>query len=174
MRRLPNDIDIHTHSGPLRYDAVVCVDPTATDELPAGNGLLSVGIHPWNAAAAGPDAWQRLERWAADPRVVAIGEIGLDKNTDADEQLQSEVFQRQLELAANACLPVIIHCVGRADRLLQMRKNFAGQWIYHGFRGKPELARQLLEAGIDLSFGERYNPESFSITPPDRRYHETD
>ena len=47
-------------------------------------------------------------------------------------------------------------------------------WIVHGFRGGPALARQLLDAGFDLSFGLRYNKESFDITPTERRYRETD
>ena len=52
--------------------------------------------------------------------------------------------------------------------------NPSQKWIVHGFRGKPQLAGQLLKAGIDLSFGEKFNPESIQITPIERLFIETD
>lgn len=177
MKRLPNDIDIHTHSGPLRTDAILCVDPTERPTLPEGEGLISAGIHPWNAATADSETWQRLVAWLDDPRVVAVGEIGLDRLRGPHIDLQSKVFADQAVLAAERGLPVVIHCVRAVEMLPAIRKRIvpaATQWIVHGFRGKPELARQLLDAGIDLSFGGKYNIESFDITPPTRRYTETD
>lgn len=174
MTRLPHDIDIHTHSGNVRHDAILCVDPVEKTALPEGEGLLSVGIHPWNAAGAGEDAWLRLEKWLDDPRVIAVGEVGLDKLRGPGADVQEPVFIRQAEIAARRGLPVIIHCVRYADRILNLRKKFDNQWIWHGFRGKPEQARQLLDAGIDLSYGLKYNEESFARTPDERRYRETD
>lgn len=172
--RLSNDINIHTHTGPLRPDAVLCVDPVDTDELPHGEGLLSVGIHPWNAALADDDAWHRLEIWCQDSRVVAIGEAGLDKARGPELDIQLETFRRQANLAERLNIPLIIHCVRAYDLLLGIKRPKGSQWIIHGFRGKPELARQLLDAGIDLSFGRLYNPETFASIPSHRRYHETD
>lgn len=182
LSRLRNDIDIHTHTGPLRKDAIVCVDPTETDRLPEGDGLMSVGIHPWNAGRGyEPEVWTRMENWLSDPRVVAVGEAGLDRLKGPDMNLQEEVFVRQALMAVRKGLPLVIHCVRAADRLLGLRKNFVklgedenSQWIFHGFRGKPELARQLLDAGIDLSFGEKYNPDAYEMVAPERRYRETD
>lgn len=181
MKRLPHNIDVHAHTGPLRVDAVLCVDPVDSDSLPEGNGLLSVGIHPWNAAKADGDTWKRLNAWLDDPRVIAVGEIGLDRLRGPEISFQKIIFERQAIMAATHHLPVVIHCVRAYDLLLNLRKNLlkefhsvSPQWIIHGFRGKPQLARQLLDAGIDLSFGTIYNPESYAITPSDRRYHETD
>lgn len=172
--KLPLDIDIHTHTGPLRPDAVLCIDPTVTATLPEGEGLLSVGVHPWNADKADASVWQRLEAWAKDARVVAIGEIGLDRLRGPEMSIQLATFRKQTQLADTLCLPVIIHCVRAYDILLGTKPPETSQWIIHGFRGKPELARQLLAAGYDLSFGNLFNQATFDATPPHRRYHETD
>ena len=63
-----------------------------------------------------------------------------------------------------------------SDRLLALRRRLRPQvrWTVHGFRGKPALALQLLQTGMDLSFGGRYCAESYALTPPDRRHRETD
>lgn len=177
MNRLPNDINIHTHAGPPRSGVIVNVDPVTTLTLPDGDGSLSVGIHPWNAAFANDDVWRRMETFLDDPRVVAVGECGLDRAKGpsvADVQLP--VFEQQATMAARRDMPLIIHCVRATDMLLGVRKKLhpENQWIYHGFRGKPTQAQQLLAAGIDLSYGLRYDDESRRLTPPTRRYAETD
>lgn len=180
MRRLPIDIDIHTHSGAPRPDAVLCIDPVETPFLPDGDGFLSVGIHPWNADKADSETWMRLERWLDDERVVAIGEIGIDRLRGPRIEIQVDVFAAQIDMARSRGLPVVIHCVRAFDLLLAVRKKMNPtvgdgiQWILHGFRGKPALARQLLDAGIDLSYGALRNEAAFALTPPERRYTETD
>lgn len=176
MSKLALDIDIHAHSGPLRADAIVCVDPTETESLPDGEGLLSVGIHPWNADKASAEIRLRLEQWLDDVRVKAVGEIGFDRLRGPEMAVQREVFDWQAKLAASHNKPVVIHCVRAYDILLQCAKSRPReeQWIVHGFRGNPILAEQLLTACIDLSFGEKYNRESYAVTPPERRYRESD
>ena len=172
---LPNDIDIHTHTGAWRSDAVLCIDPVETETLPEGDGLMSVGIHPWNAGKVTPEIWNRFEKMLSDKRVVAVGETGFDRAKGPAIGIQEEVFARQVGLAAEYGMPVIIHCVRAVDLLLHTAKDMKKtQWIFHGFRGKPETAKQLLEAGIDLSFGKKFNQEAFDLTPPGRRYGETD
>jgi len=72
--------------------------------------------------------------------------------------------------------PMTLHVVRAFDVMLALRKRLRPRqrWTVHGFRGKPALARQLLDAGFDLSFGLHHNPDSLAITPPDRRHFETD
>lgn len=153
----------------------MCVDPVDRTVLPDGDGLISVGVHPWNADRVTPEVWTRMDAWLDDPRVVAVGEVGLDRARGPEIDVQLPVFNRQVELAYERRLPLIVHCVRAADILLaERRKHPDGQWIYHGFRGKPALARQLLDAGIDLSFGHTYNLESYEATPGERRYRESD
>ena len=97
-------------------------------------------------------------------------------------ETQRKVFFGHCELAEQWRLPLIIHQVRSADALLQIRKEFSPTvpWIIHGFRGKPKLALQLLEAGFYLSFGSALCQEdsalhdSLFITPTDRLFLETD
>lgn len=160
--------DIHSHSR-CGKDIITNLELL---QLPScADAFYSAGIHPWQAAEADEKVWQWLQQVLAHPQTVAMGECGYDKLRGTGNQL--EVFEKQLELAADK--PVILHWVGAYDKLLQLRRKYPQQqWILHGFRGKQALARQLLSAGIDLSFGLRYNPDSFAITPTDRRFRETD
>jgi TatD DNase family protein len=90
--------------------------------------------------------------------------------------IQKDYFERQMILADRYKLPLIIHCVKAWDELLHLnQEHYAkNKRIVHGFRGKPELCRQLLDAGFYLSFGPRFNPLSLCLCPPDRRMMETD
>ncbi|MDE6463871.1 MAG: TatD family hydrolase [Muribaculaceae bacterium] len=168
--------DIHTH-GRTAPDAVTNLRPC---EMPAGDygtAWFSAGIHPWDTAEAVPEAyWLWLDNIVADARVVAVGECGLDALAGGTAAEQEVVFLRQADIARRAGKPLIIHCVRSWHRLLALRPKLPDgiRLIVHGFRGKPELARQLLDAGFDLSFGTRHNAASFAATPPDRRFRETD
>jgi TatD DNase family protein len=90
--------------------------------------------------------------------------------------VQAEYFERQIVIAEKYEKPVIIHCVGYFNELMALKKqiNPTQMWIIHGFRGKPQLAVQLLKAGFFLSFGEKFNAESVRITPTDKIFAETD
>ncbi len=174
-RRLPDNIDIHTHNPAPDHRAIVCIDPVETTCLPDGIEMMSVGIHPWNAAKADDAVFARMESMLDDPRVVAVGEIGFDRLRGPELAVQEAVFTRQLAMSEVRDLPVVLHAV-RADDLIlrQRRRSPRAQWIIHSYRGKPSSARPLLEAGIDLSFGPRYNADTFAATPPGRRYRDTD
>ncbi len=164
--------NIHAHGLEPGADRVLSISP---GEPMAPDGFYSMGIHPWNTPAS-PEKLAELERTATeDTRVVAIGECGLDKLRGAPLAEQEALFEAQISLAERLGLPLVIHCVRAQDRLLRLRRlHPSGQWILHGFRGGASAARQLLDAGIDLSFGERYNEEAFRLTPPGRRFRETD
>jgi len=127
-----------------------------TDYDPQISGYFSLGIHPWLLDRQAPEpALARLERLAEHPRILAIGECGLDKCIAAPMPRQIEVFGRQIAIAENLGKPVIVHCVRAYAELLQLRKRLKPRqdWIVHGFCGKPTLARQLTDAGCCLSFG---------------------
>ena len=140
------------------------------------NGLFSIGIHPWNTHSFSENGFSDLCKWASDKRLVAIGECGLDKNSKAPLPTQIEIFRKQIELSEIFQKPLIIHCVGCFNELLMLRKemNPLQLWIIHGFRGKPELAQQMLKSGCALSFGEHFNENSVRITPIDKLFVETD
>ena len=107
---------------------------------------------------------------------VAVGEAGLDKLTAAPMELQVRMFEKQVELSEKYRLPLIIHCVKAMDELLAVRKklNPAQPWIWHGFRGKPQQAGQLIKNGIYLSFGAHYSEETVKGVPVGRLFLETD
>ena len=161
-----------------------CVPPARLAEVLAARGggvgghpRFSAGVHPWQAADAGADgALALLEQWADDPRVAAIGECGLDKYAPAPLARQLEVLERQAWLAERVGKPLVVHCVGRVAELVALRRSIrpAQAWVVHGFRGKPQLAGELLGAGCALSFGERFNPASVRATPLERLFVETD
>lgn len=161
--------DIHTHN-PEATDAVINFEPGWKMRPDA---LYSVGWHPW---WPNPDmTW--VEHIAGNEQVVMIGECGIDKLRGAgsiDEQIA--LTRRHAELSEQLGKPLILHIVGAWNDIIALRREMkpSQPWIIHGFRGKPQLARQLLDAGFHISLGKRYNPETLAVIPPDRLYRETD
>lgn len=163
--------DVHTHNLNAGSDAIVNLPIDA--DVPA-EGSFSVGVHPWHADE--PIDWDALRRKAANPRVVAIGETGLDKLRGAPMQIQEEVFLAHVRMSEELAKPLIIHAVGTYNRLVELRKSLrpTQSWLIHGFRGKPELATQLVRAGFEISLGAKYNPNVTAVIPPERLHHESD
>ena len=126
-------------------------------------GLLpAVGIHPHSAHTTTGNYMAQLEKLCAEPKVVAIGEIGLDYHWGkTHRQQQLEVFARQLDLAGNLKLPVILHCCdAEGDMLAVVREwvkhaspNRTWMGVRHCFSGNLDTARQYLDMGFMLSFG---------------------
>lgn len=167
--------NIHAHSE-LGPDTVTSVSPCANIATEQGSAWYSVGIHPWDTdRQISDDTWTRLAERLSDPRVVAVGECGLDALRGGDAEIQEQIFLRHIELAEQAGLPLIIHCVRRFGRLMELRKaHGAGQWIVHGFRGKPELARQLAAMNIGISLGPDTPRSKYPAVPDDLIFYETD
>lgn len=168
--------DIHTHHR-TAPDIITSVEPDEGIAGEYGQAWYSVGIHPWSTAEPVADStWKALEALAADPRVVAIGEAGLDKKHGGSSDYQEEVFLRHVRLSESLSKPLIIHCVGRYGRLMELHGELhpAQLWIVHGFSGKPELARQLVAEGFAISLGHRANPGVAALIPPGRLFLETD
>ena len=144
----------------------------------------AVGWHPENCAPYTEDSLDALRAWAREPKVVAIGEIGLDyywaENPPRD--FQQQVLRQQLALARELALPVIIHDrEAHADTLAIVREFPGVTGVFHCFSGSPEMARELLKMGWYLGFdgpvtykNARRAPEVASMTPLDRMLIETD
>lgn len=172
-------IDVHTHhSDSINPFAVRSLMLDEMEEFFAAdkNEFCSVGIHPWDVHSLRSDVLDKIELWAADARVKAIGECGLDKNSQASIKEQAYFFERQISISEKLSKPMIIHCVAAFNEVIALRKRIKPQqiWIIHGFRGKPQMAKQLLDAGFALSYGEHYNPQSVELTPMDKLCIETD
>ncbi|NLJ20356.1 MAG: hypothetical protein GX429_04465 [Bacteroidales bacterium] len=172
-------VDIHTH-GKSEFNPFsvrnLLVKEVALFFDSEEHRFCSVGIHPWYADQENPEELTSLFCYASDKRWTAIGECGLDKNISVTFAVQKSIFERQISFSESLKKPLIIHCVGYFNELLEIRNRLRPSqlWIVHGFRGKPELAKQLLKTGISLSFGEKRNAASVSVTPIDRLYVETD
>lgn len=168
--------DIHTH-GRTGARMLTSVTPGFTIDTEPGTAWYSAGIHPWDTDEMPPDeVFGRLRAMAADPRVAAIGEAGLDALRGGTSDIQEEVFRRQAAIADETGKFMVIHCVRRFGRLMELKReiNPAVPWIIHGFRGKRELARQLLDAGFGISIGSA-DPHGIKDAFPDTVfYSETD
>ncbi len=172
-------VDIHTHSFcPSEFQSILNLSfqDAATILSSSEKGLFSVGIHPWNAHKTSENEFSDLRKWAADKRVFAIGECGLDNNSTATLPTQLLIFKKQIELSEQFQKPLIIHCVGSFNELFNLKKEIKPTqvWIIHGFRGKAQLASQALKNNCALSFGEHFNEESVRATHIDKLFVETD
>ena len=139
--------------------------------------FYSMGIHPWELSRTNQEKqWERMSELQSSKQIVAIGETGLDKLAQAPMDLQLSVFKAHVDVSEMFKLPVIIHCVKAMEELLAVKKEFRAKqpWIWHGFRGKPEQAKQLLKLGFYLSFGEYYPDAAMLAVPPGRLFLETD
>lgn len=139
---------------------------------------LSVSLHPWYLSAENlPLQTNWMEHClSSDPRVVAVGEAGLDKLCDVPLPLQEKAFQTAIDLSEQYHLPLLIHAVKATTELLALQKKHrpTQPWIIHGFRGKKELAEDLLRHGFYLSFGKKYQEKALSAVPTEKLLVESD
>ena len=137
---------------------------------------LSAGIHPWNTEAATIEDYKALGELAKDDRIVAIGECGIDKLRGAELDKQKAVFIAHVALSERLKKPLIIHCVKAYQEILALKRDLtpAQTWVIHGFRGKGILAKQLLDKGLRLSFGEKFNPDALKAVGAENLLIETD
>ncbi|MBQ4524703.1 MAG: TatD family hydrolase [Bacteroidaceae bacterium] len=178
-------IDLHAHFTPAKLDGRAIISLSIGDKdfassvetCKALNVPLSIGLHPWHTDEGDTaQACCDLIPWLKQPQVWLVGEAGIDRLRGGNIELQVEGFETQARLAAEAKKPLITHCVKAFDEVIRLHKTrFPHEpWIIHGFRGKPEQARQLLREGFFLSFGEHYNDEALCLCPPDRLMMESD
>jgi TatD DNase family protein len=115
----------------------------------------AVGVHPHDAKDVREQDYDKLAEWAVHPKVVAIGEIGLDYHYDfSPRDVQKEVFLRQIVLAKKLKKPIIIHDREAHGDLLALVKQEADglTGVFHCFSGSMEMAREVLAIGFYLSF----------------------
>jgi TatD DNase family protein len=171
--------DIHCHALNARYpQAIVNLSPaTAAQSLNnSTHPYFSCGIHPWDVHTATEHHKALLRELAGHSRIVAIGECGFDKNAQASPAEQAALFALHIALAEAVGKPLIVHLTGYYPAFFQLLAQHkpTQPCIIHGFRGKPGLAKQLLQAGVYLSYGAHYNPQSVLATPIHRLCVETD
>ena len=144
----------------------------------------AVGWHPENCAPYTEESLEALRAWAQEPKVAAIGEIGLDYYwaENPPREFQQQVFRAQLELALELDLPVIVHDrEAHGDSLAIVKEYPALRGVFHCYSGSVEMARELLALGWYLGFdgpvtykNARKTVEVAEMVPPDRILIETD
>jgi len=123
----------------------------------AEKGLYpALGVHPMYLDNYQPEHLDELRQLVAEQRLVALGEIGLDYFVEGlDRDMQQEVFEAQLCIAAEADLPVLLHVRKAHDQVLSTlrRLKFSGGGIVHAFNGSRQQADIYLGLGFKLGFG---------------------
>jgi TatD DNase family protein len=118
----------------------------------------ALGIHPLCTGRATDDDLARLDEALAqhqgDPRLVAVGEIGLDYFVEGlDGPHQEHLYREQIKLAKKHGLPVILHVRRSADKLLKELRRIDVQGIGHAFNGSDQQATAFVDLGFKLGFG---------------------
>ncbi|MEF8788293.1 MAG: TatD family hydrolase, partial [Planctomycetota bacterium] len=144
----------------------------------------SVGIHPTASYGAGAEDISAIEGMLEHPRVVAVGETGLDYHHDeSTPEQQKYVFRRHLELGAEWNKPVIIHSREAEEDTLEVLRQAESplRGVRHCFEGSAEMAEKFLDLGLYISFtglitrgGREDTKEAARAVPEDRLLVETD
>lgn len=177
-------IDIHVHNEYELKDVVLLLNLFPGDSGKVKmDKFYSIGLHPWhvNDATLEHDI-STISVASENKNILAVGEIGLDKNIDVPYISQLRAFELQLEIAEKFMKPVIIHCVKAYDDMLSIRKKSDQSlpWIFHWFNASWQIATELLKYNCYLSFGKmlfKENSRAFDVfksMPLERVFFETD
>ncbi len=160
------DPDRDTLFQELKQQGVVAVLSAATDPASAEETLrlcrehpgflwAAVGIHPEAVAAARPEWLEELRRLSQVPQCRAIGEIGLDYHYEdgAPRALQRDWLRRQLELAAERELPVVLHDRDAHEDMLRLLEEYKPRGVVHCFSGSVEMMQALTGWGLYIGLG---------------------
>jgi TatD DNase family protein len=173
----------------------LAVEMAAADDIDA-----AAGVHPHTAASVTDDDWRLVERMTRLPRVVAVGETGLDYDRGfSPREAQLAKLRRHLSLARESGKPAILHCRSRPgerdahnDLLRELAEAGVGTagWVtadgrppalLHSFSGPVDYGERALELGLAISFsglvfrrGEEASADVARLVPPDRLLVETD
>ena len=144
----------------------------------------TIGFHPHNAKDATPKAISELETLADNPKVAAVGEVGLDYYRDkSPRSIQQDVFRRMIALAKQLDLPLVIHTRHAHEDTLAIldQEGIPDRGgVFHCFSGDYKFAKALLERGFHISFTGNITyknsplPQIAKIIPLERTLIETD
>ena len=152
-------INIHGHRQASSIEEWVMMNLMAKDFPPDDieNGYYSVGFHPYNIGRVDEDeTLNRVKKAVKHPRVLAVGEIGLDKSIEPAMEDQLRIFEKQVDIAESAGLPLVLHVVRAFNEMIEFMhaQQPVVPMIIHGYNGSPQMAEALVKAGFMISFGE--------------------
>ncbi|MFW5757416.1 MAG: TatD family hydrolase [Bacteroidota bacterium] len=157
-------IDFHTHKYCQDNHDQLCIHNIFAHHISSfdkwelfENTFFSVGLHPWHLGTnqENENYLDQILKVASFPKVLTIGECGIDKYIDMPVDKQRSVFLKQIKISEYVSKPVVVHCVKAFDEVLHLRKeiNPSQPWIIHGFYSSVQMAEQLIEHGCLVSFG---------------------
>lgn len=114
----------------------------------------AIGIHPHDAKTLNEELFPEIKAWAKQPKVIAIGEIGLDYHyMHSAKEIQLDAFRKQIAIARNFGLPIIVHSREANHDTLQIIQKEASDMtgVFHCFSGDTEMARTVLNMGFYIS-----------------------
>jgi TatD DNase family protein len=159
---LPAVLERAAAAGVIRVVTIATTAPSsaACVALAAAHAplLATVGIQPNHVAEAAPDAWDEVVRLVTQPKVVAVGETGLDRYWNYTPfGRQEDFFARHLDLARRHNLAVVIHCrEAEADVVRMLREDYERhgpvRGVMHSFTGDAATAQACLGMGLHVSF----------------------
>lgn len=142
---------------------------------------FTAGFHPENLEDMPSDYIDKTAQLLKHPKCVAVGEIGLDYHWDIPKDLQKNVFERQLALANELDVPVVVHDREAHGDTLELLKKYKPKGLLHCFSGSVEILKEVLKLGMSISMGgvvtfknARHSVECIKFVPLDRLLLETD
>lgn len=183
---LPGDyIDIHNHDASSAEGVFILDNLMAHEGILPGDAdgrIFSMGIHPWFLNEDNHDQLiDFVKQNSVNPAIAAIGEAGFDKIRGPSLELQHRTFAEQAVISEDTRKPLVVHCVRAWDELMAAHKRLKPEmpWLIHGFRGKKELAMQLISRNMYISFWYDFiiRPEASALVrslPVERIFLETD
>ena len=180
-------IDIHTHFA-KRAENVLSIQNFSQNEwenaaYTEGGVFASVGLHPWFLTQENAEQdFEKLSQLIVNQNIIAIGECGLDKLRGENLDFQTQIFEKQIQLAESIQKPVIIHCVRAFNEVIILKKKLKPTipLIIHGFNKNEMILAELLKNEFYISIGANIlrGPFDFQKSvlsiPLDRLFFETD
>lgn len=148
-------LNTHTHHLSHQSDVLELYNQFP-NELNLNAKIYSIGIHPaYINSTTIDEEIDLINHHILDKNCLAIGEIGLDKLCETDFNLQIEVFEKQIKIAEENQLTIIIHSVRAYQEILHIRKkmNLTVPFIFHGFNKNEQLLQQIIAQNCFASFG---------------------
>ena len=141
----------------------------------------AVGVHPENLESLPDDYLDRIAGLTKHPKVVAVGETGLDYHWDIPREEQKRVFEEQLGLSIDLKMPIIVHDREAHGDVFDLLRKYRPNALVHCFSGSVELMREAVRMGLYISLGgvvtfknARHSVKVASEIPLDRLLLETD
>lgn len=167
-QKAKNYLNAHSHfSG---EGTVLSLDIQDVEKYPSFSAQqwVSLGFHPWfHQSVKKEDFIHILDHLMkrADFKIVAIGEVGLDRFKGASFEDQMKMFEVAIEIAQEKGLPLVIHSVKSANDILTMLKNkkFQGKCLFHDFNGSIQLQEQIISSGHFIGVGQSLFKKSSKV-----------